>query len=267
MLNLKNLTYYCNSLKSEREQLLQTPGLDSDDYLVSRKRANGKTSIFIRKKNPKDISLKKDTYVNKELLPEARIIARVMLAKKQLADIDMKIKVLDNLIRLLHRPSSADSYLQCHPWLQELLPQALSNGEKLLTWKNEPYERNMKYSENIICPTVVPNLFTRSKSEAAIISRFEHFGIPYHYDEIRYFNGTPLAIDFVCINVSTGKQWYWDHRGMLDDKSYIEKTLYCEGVLLNAGIISGINLIVTAETSAHPLDMQEVDEMIHYYLL
>ena len=263
MLNLKNLTYYCNSLKSEREQLLQTPGLNSDDYLVSRKRANGKTSIFIRRKN----SEKTDVYVNEELLPEARKIARSMIAKKHLADIDAKIKVLDNLVRLLCRPSSADSYLQQHPWLQDLLPQTLSNKEKLLAWKNESYERNMKHPENINCPTVIPGLFTRSKSEAAIISRFEHFGIPYHYDEIRYFNGTRLAIDFVCINVSTGKQWYWDHRGMLDDKSYIEKTLYCEEAFLNAGILPGINLIVTSETSTHLLDMQEVDELIQYYLL
>lgn len=262
MLNLKNLTYYCNSLKSERDQLLQTPGLDSDDYLVSRKRPNGKTELYIRTKNSR-----KERYVNNKLLAEAQVIAQKMIARKKLEDIIPKINAIENLLSVLKQESVSEAYLQKHPWLSQLLPQRRSNSDKMSAWKNEPYDRNMSHPEKIIYPTVIPNLFTRSKSESMIVSRLEFFGVPYHYDENQYIDGVRLAMDFICINVNTGKKWYWDHRGMLDDKSYIEKTLYCEGHYLNAGIISGINLIVTSETASHPLDVQDVDQMIQDYLL
>lgn len=267
MLNLNNLVFYRTSLLSEQKRLTKTASLISNKYLVSRKREGKKAEIYIREKGVTSLQPTKEIYVNKKLLPEASLIAQCTMAKLRLNDIDHMTKLLDKMILLLSKPSSHDAYLTAHPWIKSLLPEILSDNEKLLKWKAEKYERNLEHPESLIYPTVVPELFVRSKSESAIVARLEHYGVPYHYDEVKYINGTRISIDFVCINISTGKKWYWDHRGMLDNSAYIEKTLFCERLFLQSGIIQGINLIVTSETSSHPLDIQHVDQLIQFYLL
>lgn len=263
MFNIKNLTFMLNSLLAEKEQLAAVLSTPKSGRLFGRKQKNGTYQIYIRP----NATPKKEKYVNKELLPQAKSIAQYEVAEKLIKDINKKIKALKLFIDAFGNTSSTDIFLQSHPWLKTLLPESKKNDEKLYEWKNMPYNRNMNHPENLRNSTIVPGLMVRSKSEADIISRLEYYGIPYHYDEIIYLNGVRINMDIICHNISTGKKWYWDHRGMLDKQEYIEKTLFCEKQFLNAGIIQGINLIVTSETSTQPLDILEVDNLIKHYLL
>ena len=127
-------------------------------------------------------------------------------------------------------------------------------SKDIISWKQTPYNRNMKYPDQLKFTTVVTDLLVRSKAEADIISRLEYYGVPYHYEEIQKIDNIPIAMDFTCLNLSTRQKIYWDHRGMLDNEAYIQKTLKCDAIFLNAGIVPWINLIVTTETKECPLE-------------
>ena len=260
----ENLTYLRNSLLAERARLTEAVQKSPHVQLFGRKRKDGSYQIYIR---TNDDSASREIYVNNGLMPEAVQIAQGMFAKVKLAEVNSKIEVIDDFIKVFTRASAADVFLQKYPWILQLLDLPASNEERLQQWKASDYERNLAHPESLKFGTIVPGLIVRSKSEADIVSRLETFGIPYHYDEMTDFSNTRLAMDFVCLNVNTGKIWYWDHRGMLDNPSYVERALYRERQFLNAGIIPGINLIQTNETSAHPLSILEIDEMIRHYLL
>ncbi len=263
MLNIENLNYLRNSLMAERARLSASLAEAPHAHLVGRKRSADHYQIYIRD----DSGVVKDVYVNNSLKPEASRIAHYMFVKEKIHDLDNQINALDMVIDAFSGSPTYDALLQKYPWMQSLLAKPKSNEERLAEWKMAEYTRNMDHPENLKHTTVIPGLSARSKSEADIISRLEHFDVPYRYDVVLDFNGARINMDFICINVGTGKMWYWDHRGMMDNSSYIEKTLYCERILLHANIVEGINLIITSETADHPLNIQEIDEKIQFYLL
>ena len=177
-------------------------------------------------------------------------------------------KLVDKAIALYQRGSRLDEFIKAHPELMNLISPGLRPLNQLAReWMEKPYERNNKYPEDLRFSTVVPNLYVRSKAEADLVSRFMHFGVPFHYEEIQRIGREELAIDFTLLNVRAGRKLYWDHRGMADDPDYLKKTHYCEKLYLEAGIIPWVNMIVTAETKDSPLDIQWVDKLIDFYLL
>ncbi len=266
MFNIENLTFYLNSLENEKSKLESFIATAPAAHLKCRKSRNRNPAIYIVNDSAAP-DTPKEQYVNKKTKAAAVRIVRKMHAELKVKELDQKIAAIRQLLEMLTAPSPSNQFLMDNPELAALFPHSLSNNEKLLQWKNAAYERSFDYPDQIKHNTIVPGLKVRSKSEGDIIARLELFGVPYHYDEVNYINGSKQTIDFVCLNVSTGKKWFWDHRGMMDDPAYIKKTLYNEQVFFNAGYMPGINMIVTYETRNHPLNIQEVDVFIKQYLL
>ena len=210
----------------------------------------------------------REIYLGKGSSDEIKVLAKKRIAELEIKDMQEELKRLKTVQKIRQQQSHVSHYLENHPGIAAVLKEDIdADANWGQIWKNQRYNRNFKYQEELKFSTVVPGLLVRSKSESVILGRLEHFNVPYHYDEIETVNGMQLAIDFTCMNVRTRRKWYWDHRGMLDDPVYIKKTLYCERQFLNGEIIPWVNMIVTAETKDHPLDMQWVDHLIQYYLL
>ncbi len=269
MITLENLTNYRNKLEAELENLAMILSKAPDAHLTRVHRNNGREELYLHFHSPEQRHPHnyKRVYVNDSLKAEANLVAEKMYAEVLSKDISNRIEVIDALLNNFRTPYCSEELLCNNPWLAQLLPKRQLEDDRHFQWKKKPYERNWEYKENLIYPTIVPGLKVRSKSEALIVSRLENYSIPYHYDEVLNLNGTRISIDFRCLNVNTEKVWYWDHRGMMDNPDYLRKTLFCEKTFFDAGIIQGINLIVTAETKKSPLDMLLVDEMIRIFLL
>ena len=111
--------------------------------------------------------------------------------------------------------------------------------------------------------------YVRSKSEYIIAERLFRTGIPYHYETNLTFHHGFYRYwpDFKVLNPRTLKTYYWEHFGMMDDKTYFAETqekleVYCE-----FGYLPGKNLILTFETARTPLNVEHVDRLIKIYLL
>ena len=232
--------------------------------LIARKRGNSEfaySQCLNRAGNrPKEI------YLGRQQQEIVYSLAEKMYAEKQVVDLVREKEAVDQMIAAYAAKSEAEEFLKTHIGVEEIL-RAKNSDDWAKEWKYAPYKKNMKYPEALRFSTVVPELMVRSKSEADIIARLEHFDVPYHYEEIFVANGVELAMDLTCRNRRTRCIFYWDHQGMLDNPGYIQKTLNCEALMLNSGLIPWKNLIITTETKDYPLDLQWVDTIIQYYLL
>lgn len=115
----------------------------------------------------------------------------------------------------------------------------------------------------------------RSKSELIIADRLNTAGIPYYYEEPLIMadeQNQPMTEclywhpDFRVQNMRTGKQYYWEHFGMLDNPEYCNSCQSKLEVYAKYGYFPGENLIITSESSAHGLNLEYVDCLIEKYL-
>lgn len=117
----------------------------------------------------------------------------------------------------------------------------------------------------------------RSKSELIIADRLKAAGVSYYYEDpliLADEDKTKEAItpclywhpDFRVQNVRTGKQYYWEHFGMLDNPEYCDSCQNKLEIYAKYGYFPGENLIITTESSEHGLNLEHVDCLIERYL-
>jgi len=112
------------------------------------------------------------------------------------------------------------------------------------------------------------NEHVRSKSEKILADKLNLMHIPYHYEKPLHLHGYGIVHpDFTILNKRTRKEYYWEHLGMMDDASYSEKAVMKIETYEKNSIFPGDSLILTYETSVHPLDSRLIELIIHKYLL
>ncbi len=140
----------------------------------------------------------------------------------------------------------------------------------------------------------------RSKSEVIIADTLARHGIPYRYEyplelnyrrngrggtsrsdlgdtsthgadtvnsETSYRPGRTVHPDFLCLNVRTRAEFYWEHFGLMDDGDYLERTLVKLKDFAENKILPGRNLIFTMESASCPLSTRQIENLINEFLL
>ncbi len=148
-----------------------------------------------------------------------------------------------------------------------IIPIDVSDEDYAQKWLNIPYEGK-------VIPDLLPFFETkrkervRSKSELNIANALADKGIPYKYEcPLQLRNGATIYPDFTVLNVKRRKVFYWEHRGMMDDKDYARNAVQRIKTLMKEGLFIGEDLIITEETSTNPLGTNEIDAVIKRFLL
>lgn len=104
----------------------------------------------------------------------------------------------------------------------------------------------------------------RSKSEMIIADRLLANGIPYKYEcPLKVKNGV-IHPDFTILKISERRILYLEHCGKMDDPKYTEGSVVKRVNDYNrAGVSLGDNLFLTFESSATPLDVRVLDDLIN----
>lgn len=122
---------------------------------------------------------------------------------------------------------------------------------------------DMKVPENLNFVTKAGER-VRSKSELIIANMLFDANIPYGYEMSEVGNYRP---DFTVLNEKTGKLYYWEHLGMLDNPDYLESSVIKLNNYAAKGYLPGKNLIVTFETVRCPLNTKHIEKLIKEYLI
>lgn len=73
--------------------------------------------------------------------------------------------------------------------------------------------------------------------------------------------------DFLCLNVRTRQEFYWEHFGMMDDEDYKDNVVGKLNLYAGNGFLPGRNLIFSMESVEESLDTRVVEKMIKEFLL
>ena len=133
-------------------------------------------------------------------------------------------------------------------------------------WMEAPFESNPNYHEHLIYKTNA-GIYVRSKSEALIVSLLVQYQIPFRYECPLPLDGIIYYPDFTIMHPKTGRFYYWEHLGLLDKETYLKDNASKLQHFIKNGIIPTQQLIITCETKENPLDLNYVDNLIHFYFL
>ena len=131
---------------------------------------------------------------------------------------------------------------------------------------NSSYQKNPNYPEQLIHKSISGNL-VRSKSEAFIDMVLHINKIPFRYECALQLDEITIYPDFTIRHPVTGETYYWEHFGLMDQTSYIQKTFSKLELYASHGIIPSVNLLTTYETKENPLSMDMLEKIVHHYFL
>lgn len=206
------------------------------------------------------------TYIPKE----NRHLAEQLAAKKYLT-LQLNETIQEKCaIEFYLRHAKTDQNIQKlteHPEYQKLLSSFFKPlSQELTEWVQAPFERPLKYLEQLTQKSISGHM-VRSKSEALIDTVLYINKIPFRYECALKLDETTIYPDFTIRHPRTGKLYYWEHFGRMDDPNYRRKVFAKQQLYADHNIIPSIQLISTYETREQPLNMEFVENLIHYYFL
>ena len=108
----------------------------------------------------------------------------------------------------------------------------------------------------------------KSKAEHLHDRIYREFDLPHVYEPKLYLEGFGwVKPDFVVLNRRTRQTFYHEHFGMMDNPEYCARALSKLNAYHRNGYYEGENLLITMESSLHPMDPGEVDVLFRNSLL
>ena len=210
----------------------------------------------------------KKTYLPKAQKPFAQQLALKKYLSQQMEDLRREKKAIDTYLQ--HRPDDkrcADQLLSEGSGYAELLsPFFKPESREFSDWMTTPYERCEKFPETLVHKTT-SGIMVRSKSEAMIAAVLHANKIPFRYECALQLGETTIFPDFTIRHPKTGRFFYWEHFGLMDQVSYCRSTFSKLDFYAAHKIIPSIQLLATFETREAPLSYETVEKMVEHYFL
>lgn len=208
----------------------------------------------------------------KTYIPKSnRKLAEQLATKKYLTllsqDLTQEKTAIDFYLRHhKNNPGQAEELLKNEEYHRLLSPYFKPLSQSLFEWANAPYEKNQQYPDALIHKCISGNM-VRSKSEVLIDTLLYTHKIPFRYECALTLGNDTIYPDFTICHPQTGKIFYWEHFGLIDQPNYRKKMIYKINLFTAHQIYPSIQLITTYETEEHPLSTQTVEKMIEQYFL
>ena len=247
--------YYRKRCSSDRKQY------SSDQKHCSSNQKQCSSEMKSKKEAP--------TYIRKENLDFAKTLAQ--------RDYDQKIQCqLKKCYKVMKKAQQVYQNLDL-PAVYEKMCEGKKKLIKPRFVSPEMYAREWQTAEYTGKPFAAgdPEIYTvrgervRSKSEKILADLFERKGIPYRYEYPLKLSGGRVIVypDFCVLNKRTGKEYWFEHLGRMDDPEYVKKALFKLDEMQRHGIFPGKNLLITYETKNKSLNTAAAEALIREYLL
>ena len=206
-------------------------------------------------------------YVSKDDMATAKALAQKDYDQKVLVKAKEEFKFLSKYWEFISENTLEDIYAGLHRGRKMIVTPLVPEKDQMVAkWLDESYEP-MPFTENTEFYTN-NEVRVRSKSELIIANLLEQYGVPYKYERPIYLKGLgQVRPDFTCLNVRLGKEYVWEHFGMMDNAGYATKNIEKISIYQQNGLFPGKNLITTFESSQNPLSSKMIKGVIEEYLL
>lgn len=216
-------------------------------------------------------------YIRKNQIDFARALAQndydeqiIQILQKEIESLEMYLLQAGNGNKL------SEFYANlCKPRRELITPVTLTNEQYAAKWQS------VTWSGKSFSPDL-PEVFTargervRSKSEVIIADTLFRHNIPYRYEfplqlhrstQNTKSSAVTFHPDFLCLNVRTRTEFYWEHFGIMDNPEYSNNAAGKLRLYTENGILPGRNLIITMETQKELLNIRVLEKLISEFLL
>lgn len=228
-------------------------------------------NYFYHYTSPDDLNGK---YIPKKQIELAKALAQKDYNLKLIKQIEKEILALQEYLTQSKNGTEIQTlYNSLCPARQTLVTPALLTDEQYLAeWKNITWQR-LPFSPEAPQYDTVNDEKVRSKSEVIIADTLTRYGIPYRYEfplrlrqTKRDSENATIYPDFLCLNLRTRTEFYWEHFGLMDDAAYATKSAWKLRLYAENNIFIGRNLIITMETQEEPLNTRMIEKIILDFL-
>ena len=180
-----------------------------------------------------------------------------------------------------------------------ITPVTLTDSQYAAQWQAVPW-KGLPFAPDSPDYTTARGERVSSKSEVIIADTLARHGIPYRYEyplelnyrrngrggtsrsdlkdtpthgadtvnsETSYRPGRTVHPDFLCLNVRTRAEFYWEHFGLMDEPDYLERTLAKIKDYAESDILPGKNFLFTMESVVCHLSTIQVENLINEFLI
>lgn len=216
-------------------------------------------------------------YLGKNDQPLIQQLAAKAYYKKLLPVLKRELKALQKFQKSYDYARKYEVYRSMHAEKQKHVKPLFATVEsKVAEWKAQP-ARPLMHSKSVgagrswTCasasnwsePSFVTDfgLAVRSKSEYMIAEELHRRAdrLLFKYEQaLRLKDGGVVYPDFEIISLSTGRIYYLEHFGMMDDATYFEAFTKKMQRYTKSGVLLGQNLIATYEIKNKPLHLSQI---------
>lgn len=256
---LKTREKYLLQMKKDKEKALEATPEGTLRICNSRNRTQ-----YYQRTDPKDLN---GSYIREQDINIARDLAQKDYNRKVLQAIEKEINAIKKYLSNYPEVNAELIYEKLHKERQKLVTPIWEPEEQYVNkWESIEYQ-GKGFNEDTPEFYTIKGERVRSKSELIIADLLSREGIPYRYEYPIYVKGVgKIYPDFTVLNVKNRKEMYWEHLGMMDDASYVEKALQKIEKYEQNSIFPGEKLILTYESRKNPLSQKQVLLMIRHYL-
>lgn len=223
-------------------------------YYFKEKESNAASKDKAKRKYIKDIKM-------------AKKIASYDYAKQIIKSATAELKHVTSLIKTYQKLTAEEIFKSMHPGRQILVePLVLDDEQYAEQWLSCSSQNQNSYPIQFPIQTENHEI-VRSKSEKIIADKLKLAGVPYIYEKPLQMGKITKYPDFTVLNKRTRQEYYWEHMGLIDQPEYFKMAMEKIETYSKNHIWLGKNLIITYETSGHPLDVGMIDQMIQEYLI
>lgn len=218
-------------------------------------------------------------YIPKKNIQLVKSLLQQEYNKKLIAELATQIESMENFCSS-YNPQKLQSLYEHIPQNRRKMIQSahLTMEEYVKEWQSVTYN-SLPFDDALPEHYVSNGQRVRSKSEILIAEALIREKIPFRYEypvKVKLHTaaanveglGNTIHVhpDFYCLNIRTGKEYIWEHFGMMDDADYASKAIAKLNNYALNGWHHGQNLIATFETHQMTLNSKVVRNLIDAYL-
>ena len=229
---------------------------------------NGKYPQYYLLRSDEKEKYPRGRYLHKNEIDIARVCVQQEYDQLMIKQIEYAEQMYRNMQALENKLEELKNIYYKMPVAKQCLikPYILSDAEFIKKWENSKTLGNNNYP--------IVNGFTtergeivRSKSEKMIADKLYLKKIPYVYEAKVILDNKIIFPDFILLNVSIRKEYYFEHFGMMDDEQYCKKALEKIDFYKKNGIYLGDRLLASFESGTKPISMDVVEGLLNRFLM
>ncbi|MCD8231746.1 MAG: hypothetical protein LUD14_08015 [Clostridiales bacterium] len=269
----QSVQYYYRPYRSKRKESKQKEAIQKESkqkelkQMLQSQNVSETEAIYL-KHAIEDKKSERGVYIKKRDEKLVHDLAQRDYDETLLKALEKRLGYVDKLIDLYEKQEAEHLYEMLNPYRKKIVHQRiLTDREYAEQWNSVAYEGKL-FAEGTAVIYTNRGERVRSKSEKIIADTLIQKAISYRYEAPVTLRGLGTVYpDFTILNVRKRKEIFWEHLGMMDQKDYCERALRKIEMYQRNGIILGKNLIITYETSQHPLETQMIERNIEEYCM